>query len=447
MQKESSPTPGDSHGHPARGAGLVLRWWRTPAEIARGRRRWIWIALALTLLASVGAVALTSVWNYYGLSMPVSSPETSMTSLPRWTPAAPIPRPAGVVEWIFNAGEPLEAPVTMMDGTVYAVAGHTPETGRVLALSGAEGTVLWEKKLNSIADFPPVLAADLLFTGTRAGELLALDRHTGATLWTYDLEYSIVGPPIVHKGVLYAASNSIHAIDALTGERLWRHDMDGDVTRPIQLSGDVLAAVSSDGNVNLISASNGRRRLTFRLWFGTSAAPAVSGDALVVPGDGANVQALELSKRDIPMEKAVRYWWTKMWLWDMAPSPPLPRGYLWQQRGIGGKTAYPVGADEDSAYLGIAEIDGSGKVVALDLGTGHTLWNREFKSAVIAPAILTQETLVVGVEGSGLFAVDKRTGEPFWEYEVAGGLATAPTITEAGVMLVPTLDGKLLAVR
>ena len=242
-----------------------------------------------------------------------------------------------------------------------------------------------------------------------------------------------------------AVMAGLRAIDALTGERLWRHDMDGDVTRPIQLSGDVLAAVSSDGNVNLIDAVNGRRRLTFRLWFGTSAAPTVSEGALIVPGDGANVQALDLSKRDVPVEKAVRYWWTKLWLWDMAPSPPLPRGYLWQQRNISGKTAYPVGADADSVYLGVAQIDGSGKVVALDLETGQTRWARDFKSVPIAPAILTPETLVIGVEGGQMFAVDKGKGDLLWEYEVAGGLATAPTITEDGVILVPTLDGKLLA--
>ncbi len=431
----------------ARSVELVARWWRTPAGIVRERRRWVWIALALILAASVIAVALTSARNYFGLSLPVPTPESDMTMRPSLTPAAPIPKPAGVVEWVFDVGETLQAPVATADGTIYAVSGQTPETGRALALSETGGAVVWEKMLGSIADFPPVVAGYFLFVGTRSGELLALDRDTGETLWSYDLEYSIVGSPIVREGVLYAASDSIHAIDALTGERLWRHNMGGAVTRPIRLSGNVLAAITSDGNVNLVDASNGRRRLTFRLWFSTSAGPTVSGNALVIPGDGANAQALDLSMRDVPMEKAVRYWWTKMWLWDMAPSPPLPRGYLWQQRSMGGKTAYPVGADDDSVYLGVAEVDGSGKVVALDLETGKIRWERDFGSVPIAPAILTPETLVVGVKGIGLYAVDKQTGAALWEYEVPGGLAAAPTITEAGVMLIPTLDGKLLAVR
>ena len=447
MQNKRSPAAGDSIEYPTRGTGRVLRWWRAPGGIVREGRKWVWTALALLLAASVGAVGISSAWNYYGLSIRVPTPESDLTSHPRWTPTAPILKPAGVVEWVFDAGEPLAVPVVTLDGTVYAVSGQTPETGRALALSGAGGAILWEKKLNSVADFTPVVADDFLYIGTRSGEMLALDRNTGETVWSYDMEYSIVGPPIVRDGVLYAASDSVHAIDALTGERLWRHEMGGAVTRPIRLSGEVLAAITSDGNVNLIDASKGGRRLTFRLWFGTSAGPAVSGDALVVPGDGGNVQALELSMRDVPMEKAVRYWWTKFWLWDMAPSPPLPRGYLWQQRSIGGKTAYPVGVDEDMAYLGIAEVDGSGRVVALDLETGQIIWERDFESAVVAPAILTLEALVIGVEGSGLYGVDKWTGALLWKYEVADGLATAPTLTEDGAILIPTLDGRLQAVR
>ena len=447
MQGEGSPAAGYSIGNRTRGAKRVLRWWRAPGGIVRERRKWIWTGLALLLVASVSAVGITSVSNYYGLSMRVPTPESDLTSYSGWTPDTPILMPAEVIEWVFDTEEPLQVPVTAVDGTVYAVSGQTSETGRILALSDAEGPTIWEKRLNSVADFAPVAADDFLYIGTRSGEMLALDRHTGETLWTYDLEYAIVGSPIVKDGVMYAASDSVHAIDALTGERLWRHDMDGAVTRPIQLSGDVLAAITSDGNVNLIDASKGRRRLTFRLWFGTSAAPSVSGEALVIPGDGANVQALDMIMRDVPMEKAVRYWWTKLWLWGMAPSPPLPRGYLWQQREIGGKTAYPVGVDEDMAYLGVAEVDGSGKVVALDLETGQIRWEQDFGSAVVAPAVLTQEILVIGVERGGLYAVEKGSGEVIWKYEVPGGVAAAPTITDAGVIVIPTLDGKLLAIR
>ena len=99
MQRESSQKAGGSRGHPARGTGLALRWWRTPAGIARERRKWIWTGLALMLLASVGAFTLTSVWNYYGLSMPVQTPQSGLTSYPSWTPIAPIPKPTGVIDW------------------------------------------------------------------------------------------------------------------------------------------------------------------------------------------------------------------------------------------------------------------------------------------------------------------------------------------------------------
>ena len=262
-----------------------------------------------------------------------------------------------------------------------------------------------------------------------------------------NLESSVVGSPIVDAGVIYVAARAVHAIDAATGNQIWRHEAGGDISRPIRLSGQIVSAISSDGNVNLISATNGRRRLTFPLWFSTSAAPVVSGTTLVVPGDRASVQALDTRQRDKPMEKAVRFWWTKLWLWDMAPRPPLPRAYLWQNRSMDGDTAYALGADDNSAFLGVSEVDGSGTLVALDLSTGETRWEAAAASSILAPAILTEDSLIVGIEAAGVLSLDKLTGAVRWEIPVEEGLSTAPTMTESGLLLVPTADGRLRAIR
>ena len=286
-----------------------------------------------------------------------------------------------------------------------------------------------------------------MFVGTRSGNLVALDRDSGSTLWEFGLESSVVGSPIVHGGILYVASNDVYAIDAATGEHLWSHAVGGDVSRPLRLTGQVIAAISSDGNVNLIRADNGRRRLTFPLWFGTSAAPAASGATLVVPGDRAFVQALDITRRDVPMEKAIRYWWTKLWLWDMAPRPPLPRVYVWQNRNMDGDTAYALGADEDSVYLGVSEADGAGAVVALDMSTGEALWETPADSSVLHPAIMTDDAVIVGIEQSGVIAIDKRTGAVLWELSIEGGLSAAPSLTDSGLLLVPTRDRGLKAIR
>ena len=423
-----------------------LRWWQAPGNFAYGRRRLLWGALALCASLLVGVVALTGTWNYYGLSLPVPQPASDIGEFPPSRPGA-IPRLDGEALWAFDAGEPLTAPPMAVDGAVYLVSGQTPERGRVAALDGVSGEILWDVKLGSIADFPPVAAAGMLYVGTRAGELLCLDRGTGARLWTFDMESSVVGAPIARDGTVYAASNAVYAIDALNGSPRWRHEVEGDVTRGLQLSDGVLAAISSSGDVNLIAATNGRRRLTFPLWFGTNAPPLAAGGALLIAGDGANVQALDMSARDVPMEKALRFWWTKLWLWGMAPSPPLPRGYLWQQRDIEGRTAYPVGADGESTYIAAKGTDGAGSLVALDIESGDVRWLTPLPSGALSPAIVTPDAVIVGGEGGVLFSIDKRDGDVSWRYGDGRGPAAAPAITEGGALIVASPRGAVRAMR
>ena len=397
--------------------------------------------------AFVFTVTLTSLWNFYGLSMPVPEPTSDISAYPAPVPPAAIGVPTGVIEWTFDAGEPLTAPATVVAGRVYIVSGASVETGRIAGLSLADGSVNWELRLGSIADFSPVAAGDLVYVGTRAGDLIALNRHTGRRVWISNLGSSVVGSPVVHRGVVYIASEDIYALDAASGAQIWRHAVDGDVTRPIQLSGGIVAAISSDGNVNLVNSKNGRRRLTFPLWFSTSAGPAAVGTTLVIPGDRAFVQALDIVERDIPMEKAVRFWWTKLWLWDMAPRPPLPRGYLWQARGLGGDTAYAIGADDVQVYLSTSSRGRDGRVLNLNIQTGEMVWGRPLGSVVFPAALITDRTVVVGLESGSLVGMDKQTGEVMWEHGLAGGLSAPPVAARDGVILVAGNDGTLRALR
>ena len=426
---------------------VVLHWWDSPAGFLSVRRRRIWLAVATAAFTLMATISATSLWNYYGLSLPVRGPTSDVSESKFANAPAPTPGSMPSTQWVFDAGQPLSAPATAVDGVIYLVSGTTAQTGAVSSLSSEDGSQLWSISLNSLADYSPVVAGDLVFVGTRAGDLLALDRYTGALVWTTDLESSVVGSAIVEGGVIYIASKSVYAIDAATGQQLWRHDVGGDVSRQIRLSNGIIAAISSDGNVNLINASNGRRRLTFPLWFSTSAGPTISGTTLIIPGDRAFVQALDITERDIPMEKAVRYWWTKLWLWDMAPRPPLPRGYLWQNRILDGDTAYALGSDDSSVFLGISEVDGTGTVVALDLDTGEATWEVAAESRILAPAVLAEDSLVIGTEHSGVLAVDRETGAVLWQLGEESGLAAAPTVTNDGLLLVPTAEGFLKAVR
>ncbi len=425
----------------------LSRWWSAPSGSGRPARRRMWGAVAFALIVLVSATAAMSAWSYWDLSLPISDPASDMSQMPSTLERAHVPRPSGLVLWTYDAVSALRASPTVLADMVYLVEGQTPQTGRVTALGLSDGSVAWSRSLGSISDHSPAAAGDMVFTGSRSGLLIALDRRSGETVWEFDMGASAVGAPIVADGVLYSASDRVYALDALTGEERWRNEVGGGAARGLALSGEVVAAIGGDGDLNMIDAWNGARRLTFPLWFGTSAAAIASGRLVVAAGDGERVQTLDLTQRDVPGEKALRYWWTKLWLWGMAPRPPLPRGYAWQHRGDGGVTSYPLGADGERVYLAVSERDGSGAALALDLEDGAIRWRRRFETAALAPAVETARTLLIGEGGGTIVELDKESGEPRWEYRIEAGMSAAPSASAEGVILVPTADGRLLALR
>jgi outer membrane protein assembly factor BamB len=144
------------------------------------------------------------------------------------------------------------------------------------------------------------------------------------------------------------------------------------------------------------------------------------------------------------MEKALRYWWTKLWLWQMAPRPPLPQGYLWQQRDVGNVSAHPLAFDDDRIYLGAVDDATRGRITALDKETGEALWEFQSGSAIADKAALSGDILVAGNKGGTLFALDSSSGDTVWQIDVGSPIATAPAISGTRI-LIPTLDGLLIA--
>ena len=186
------------------------------------------------------------------------------------------------------------------------------------------GRALWTYPLLSIADSSPTVAGEFLYVGARGGRVIALNRGTGQEMWIYEADSLLHGSPVVRDGVLYIASHRVHALDALTGEVIWVHaPEDGKAIGPLAYSQGIVAVLSAGNHLNLIDAAKGRRRLTAKLWFGGGGAPVIFGDTVAVTGDAGSVQTFDLFARDILWRKALRFWWTKLWLYKSGPRRPL----------------------------------------------------------------------------------------------------------------------------
>ena len=398
------------------------------------------------LLAAFAIVAAKSALNYFDLTLLASSPASGISEFIPSSPARMSP-PTGSVEWTFDSGAPIAVPPLVADGVVFLVTGRASGSSRVVALDQATAGEIWVYPPGSVVDDRPVAAGDYLYLAMRGGRVVALDRRSGLERWSFQADDLSHGRPVVRDGVLYFASRSLYALDAVTGKPKWRHRLEGGrAISPIVLSGETIAVLSSGSHLNLVDARSGKRRYSSRLWFGTAGRPAVIDSRVVVSGDRGRVQAFELDARDVPMWKALRFWWVRMWSWDMAPRPPHPLGYSWHHRGVGGLSARPIAAAGDKLFLALRESDHTGSVVAMGARSGKVIWELRTDTPVAEWAAQAGDDLIVGTAGGLVYGIDHRSGEVRWEIPL-GSPVTAVSVDDQGSILVATAAGALHKLR
>ena len=412
----------------------------------RRRKRLLWVISTSAVAAIFLLIGLVSASNYFDFTLHVPSPASALSESPVQAAVLSV-APSGRIEWSFDTGEPITASPVAHEGLVYVVAGRRTDTGRIVALDLESGQTAWTYTLGGVADYPPVVAGEMLYAVTRDGRVIALDLQSGQKKWTYNTQDLLLGTPAVRDGVLYAASDGLHALDALTGELLWTHQTEGGRTiTPPAYSGGIIAVMSKGNHLNLIDAVKGKRRLTTGLWFGGIGAPVILEDTVVITGDRGIVQTVDLHARDIPMEKALRFWWTKLWLYKSAPRPPDPVGYWWHHRGIGGLSADIVAAGDGSLFFVAKHADHRAEVVALDASSGHELWRFGEGVPISQGVALSGDNLMVGTQDGWLRGLDASSGESVWSFSVDFPIS-AVSITDESSMLIASEDGVLHRVR
>lgn len=414
------------------------------------RKTVFWLGITAVLW-----IAGVSVWNTLRLSLPPPSPTTTISARETQHVVQPssvflepltLPTSTGAV-WTQTFHQPLIVPPVVDEHRIYVVVGRTSDDTRVVAARPETGEPIWTLPLGSVVDHPATIAGPLLYVGTRSGRLLAIEAATGIVRWSLQMGAAVAGPALVRDGTLYVGSSDLAALDAATGKTRWRHRVGNGVAWPIAMDHDVVVVLAADSHFYLVSAGNGKRRLSFPLWFSPAGGSAISQRVVAFAGTRGMVQAIDLQGTEIPFEKAVRWWRTRLYLWEVINSPPpVPRGYLWQQRKLGGATARALGGDGAATYYAVDEETGGGRVVSLANGDGHVNWQAMTRSRVGRSAVFLADLIVVSSQSGSVHAFEIATGERVWQFDVGHPLSAAPAFF-GDLMIAGSTDGSLSAFR
>ena len=183
------------------------------------------------------------------------------------------------------------APSPVLDGDLL-LAGFSD--GAAVALSASSGTTQWERRVGE-GTYPdligtPVVADGDLYVGGFSEPLVSLDLDTKSVRWRVDAgtaDASLVdGDRLYHPG----SDGKLRAIDRRTGATIWTWDSEtsGALTTP-QATGAGLMLGSSDGGLYLVDPGTGETSWElerYHLLHGITVAPVVVGDQVLALTNG-----------------------------------------------------------------------------------------------------------------------------------------------------------------
>ncbi len=284
---------------------------------------------------------------------------------------------------------PVGGGVAAEGAQVFTATGY----GAVVALDGASGNKIWEKKIGEPARGAPTVAEGKVFVVSQGNVIYALNAVDGAEAWTFRGVPEIGGllsaaNPAVAGGIVVVpfTSGELVALEAKTGKLVWS-DALARASRNFAVSGlsDIAASpVVEDGVV--YATGVGSRTVAIqlktgqRLWdqtIGSAHTPAVAGSAVFVVDLDDNLIAIDRKAGDVLWTNKLPVARTKKTRTHWA-GPVLAGGALWLASNEGG-------------------------LIALDPTSGRVVSTRETGDVAMMPPIVAAGKLIV-LSGNGRLA-------------------------------------------
>jgi len=274
---------------------------------------------------------------------------------------------------------------------------------------------LWSVLAGDYIEFPASTAGGRVFVAQERGRLFALDGATGKVVWDRQYPNCAASSPLVHGGLVYMSflprpcphgprgvSGLVVGVDAATGKERWRFTGSGSSESSLLIVGRLMYLGSWDGSVYAVDVRTRRVRWKTATDGEIDSSPAYSDGTVFIGTNGGSVYALDARTG------AVR--------WQGRSYSHFPRGreYFYATPSV--------------AYGRVFAGNTDGWVYAYGAKTGHLLWAQRAGTYVYTAPAVWNETVYVGSYDGKVYAFDAGTGRLRWTYESTGSIHGAPTV-------------------
>ncbi len=349
------------------------------------------------------------------------------------------PRPPLVPSWKagtgggLHIGSPILVDRTLVIGTQNE---DRPEAASVVALDAVEGDTLWSRPMENSVKLSPAAYDDLCFAVSVTGEVVGLKLADGEPVWSYRLgdasERWVYSSPLVSDGRLYLGmSPHFVSLDPATGEVLWLKDDIGtrdwvaSYPSPAGYAGFVVIAFHGpETNLLVVERDTGRTvwRNEEHKRFRISSTPVISSDGSIYVVSAALSGATSLV-RSFDVHTGNVRWKSNLGRTRCMASPALSNGLL----------LVPTG---------------DGTLHALDAVTGQEVWCWQAKDGLasftpyirggkgqVSSPVVVSGTVFFGCADGFIYALDIRTGEALWSFDLGVPTLSSPVVSGSGLWI------------
>ena len=211
----------------------------------------------------------------------------------------------------------------------------------------------------------PVIDGKRIYAAAADGEVRAVDRERGSTIWKKDLDRGLGGGVGHHEDSIFVGGNDgeVIRLDADTGEQRWLTYVSGEVLAAPQADGRVVVVQTYDGKLYGLDYDSGEK-----LWNYDSNVPVLTirGTSTPILRDGSAYAGFS-NGRVFAFNAAngsVR--------WEARVAIPQGRSEIERIVDVDGAMALQGGELYVASY--------QGRVAALDIRTGRKIWQRDTSS-------------------------------------------------------------------
>lgn len=290
---------------------------------------------------------------------------------------------------------------------------------------------LWETQVGSgtggaFIKLTPAVTEERVYAASHDGVVMAVDAHSGETAWKIETKRPISAGVGLGNGLVLVGTSQgeVLALNVENGEEAWRAQVSSEILASPRVAEGVAVIRTVDGKFIGLDALSGTR-----LWVYEYTVPVLTlrGSAPPLLAQGVAIAGLDtgrllvLSLRDgVPV-------------WEKTIAPPRGRTELERMVDIDTELRVVGGILYVAAY--------QGKITAIDLRDGSTLWSQNLSSHAGLDA--DARGIYVVDEEDVVWALDRGNGITLWKQEALTRRSLSTPVVSDDYIVVGDFEGHL----